>query len=193
MSIAQSLKVKADEIEVIKKELELTQTAFSGYNEAQKKEDIRLKELVDEIKSKNTQVAEEARKIREENTRLQAENANLKKELDSRPSQEEVLQRFRGTPAYYGELNERAAEKIQICWIVASRYLAANPEGDISGFLQEYLAEEEKLLAERAILSGEVALQDAADHSLQTPESATNPPLPSESTFVPQPLPPSDA
>lgn len=46
MSITQSLKVKADEAEVTKKELELMQTAYSGYREARKKEDVRMKELV---------------------------------------------------------------------------------------------------------------------------------------------------
>lgn len=52
MSIAQSLKVKAKEAEVLKTELEGTQTAFIAYKEARKVEDRRLKELVDDIKMK---------------------------------------------------------------------------------------------------------------------------------------------
>lgn len=92
MFIAQSLKVKADEVEVLKKELEGTQAAFLGYKEARKREDIRVKELVEEIKAKNVQAADDARKLR-------AENERLKKELDNRPSEEEVLSRFRGMPA----------------------------------------------------------------------------------------------
>lgn len=91
MSIARSLKVKADEAEEAKKELELSQTAFLGYKEARKKEDVQVKELVDEIKAKNAQDAEDVKRIQEENDRLRLENGKLKKELDSCPPEEEVL------------------------------------------------------------------------------------------------------
>lgn len=49
ITIAQSFKVKADEAEVLKRELVGTQPAFTAYKEAQKQEDIRVKELVDDI------------------------------------------------------------------------------------------------------------------------------------------------
>lgn len=122
-----------------------------------------MKKLVDEIKSKNAQAADDIRKLREENERLKVVNSKLEKELENRPSVEEILSRFRGTPAYYEELNDRDVEKIKICWRVASRYLADNPGGNIGGFLQASVADKEKLLSEKAMASGEGTSQVAPD------------------------------
>lgn len=105
MTIAQSLKVKAEEAEVLKNELEGTQAAFKAYKEAQQKEDIRVKGLVDDIMAKQTRAAEDVRLLQEQNDKL-------KKELASRLTEEEVLRSFRGTPTYYNELNDRAVKKI---------------------------------------------------------------------------------
>lgn len=62
-----------------------------------------------------------------------------------------------GTPTYYNELNDRSMEKIWIYWNMASWNLRENHGGDITGFLQEYLAEEEKHFAERQAVSGDAA------------------------------------
>lgn len=100
MTIVQSLKVKAEEADVLKKELEGTQAAFKAYKETQQKEDRRVKELVDDIRAKQTCAAEDVKLLREKNDKL-------KKELASHPKEGEMLRRFRGTLAYYNELNDR--------------------------------------------------------------------------------------
>lgn len=102
VSIAQRLRAKAEEADVLKKELEGTQAAFK---KAQRKVDVRVKEIVDGIQEKQVRAAEDVRPLREENDRL-------KKELVAKPSEEEILRAFRETPAYYNELNDRAMEKI---------------------------------------------------------------------------------
>lgn len=110
MSITHSLDVKAEEDDVLKKELEGTQAAFNAYEDAWEVEDPRVKELVDDIKAKQARATDNVRVLRRENERL-------KKEL-------------------------------------ASHYLAANPRGNIAGFLKAYVAEEQRLLAKReAIVS----------------------------------------
>lgn len=70
---------------------------------------------------------------------------------------------------------------------MASRYLAANPGGDISGFLREYIAEEEKLLTEKAVVDEEGTSQVVPDPSPQIDANQERPPPPSESTSNPPP------
>lgn len=69
------------------------------------------------------------------------ENKQLREELTSHPKSEDVIAGFRGTPAYYTKLNDKAVEKIQICWRVAIRYLDEIPGGPIDGFLECYTKE----------------------------------------------------
>lgn len=75
-------------------------------------------------------------------------------------------------------MNEKAVEKIQICWNVTSRYLAEIPGGAIDGFLERYIAEERKILAEREFFEGE-----SSGHQ-STPQ-----PSPGD-RFIPHPPPP---
>lgn len=78
-------------------------------------------------------------------TRLLEENRKLKEELDMRPIPEKVLEGFRGTPAYYTELNDKAVEKIKLCWDVASSYLAEFPGVPIDGFIERYINLEKEI------------------------------------------------
>lgn len=80
---------------------------------------------------------------------LREENRKLKKELEERPSPEKVFEGFQGTPAYYEELNDKAVEKIKLCWEVASSYLAEIPRGDVDGFIERYINLEEKIHLEK--------------------------------------------
>lgn len=75
-------------------------------------------------------------------------------------------------------MNEKAVEKIQICWNVTSRYLAEIPGGAIDGFLERYIAEERKILAEREFFEGE-----SSGHQ-STPQP------PPGDRFIPPPPPP---
>lgn len=60
-----------------------------------------------------------------------------------------MLEGFRGTAAYDTELNDKAVEKIQLCWDVASSYLAENPGGAIDGFIERYINLEERIHNEK--------------------------------------------
>lgn len=94
VTIAQSLKVKAEEVKVLRRELEGTQAAFKAYKEAQLQEDIRVKALVDDIRYKQVRAVEEVHLMREDNDRL-------KKELAVKPSEVVIIRAFRSTSAYY--------------------------------------------------------------------------------------------
>lgn len=104
--------------------------------------------MFEEFKRKYDLVAKDVRRQKEEIDRL-------KKELKARPKEKEILKKFRASPAYYTELNDKAVEKIQICWNVASRYLTEVPGGPIDGFLESYIQEENQLLEENKAAEGE--------------------------------------
>lgn len=80
-----------------------------------------MKELVDGIREKKVRAAEDVRLLLEENDRL-------KRGLVAKPSEVDIFQAFRDTPAYYKELNDMAAENIFTTWLVVSKYLTDNPE-----------------------------------------------------------------
>ncbi|MDV3180580.1 MAG: hypothetical protein Q8829_02775, partial [Candidatus Phytoplasma australasiaticum] len=88
---------------------------------------------------------------------------------------EEVLESFRGTPAYYEELNNKIFEKVNICWDIASAYLAENPGGDMDGFIEMYLTEE---------------LRSEEAKAAETGTSGTQPPPPPEEVREKTPPPP---
>lgn len=97
------------------------------------------------------------------------------------------MKKFRASPAYYTELNDKAVEKIHICWNVASRYLTEVPGRPIDGFLDRYIQEEKQLLAEKKALQGETSgLQD-----LLPPGDDFIPPPP-DNQEMPTPPPPGD-
>lgn len=157
VSIAKYLKVKADEAEVLRAEMEQTKISRQSFGKNREDEDVRVKELVDDLHDKQTQAAEDVRNMRAEVNRLKEELSRrpseeeverLKKELADRPMEEEVLRSFRSLDAYYAELNEKAAKKIYTTWTIASKYLYENPGGDFEGFIPVIIAEEERVLAE---------------------------------------------
>lgn len=80
---------------------------------------------------------------------LREKNWKLKKDLDYRPTPEKVLERFRGTPTYYEELNDKAVLKIKLWWKVASSYLAESLGGDVNRFVERYINLEEKIHLEK--------------------------------------------
>lgn len=66
VDIAQTLRVKAEEAEVWKREAETAQAALKSFKEAQLLEDIRMKELMNDIRDKNVWAAENVRNMRAE-------------------------------------------------------------------------------------------------------------------------------
>ncbi|KAL8091504.1 hypothetical protein AgCh_033937 [Apium graveolens] len=110
------------------KELSKEKETFTKYREVKERESREHKKAVAEAVK-----AQEA--IEQVVGSLRAEVENLKKELAARPRAEEVLEFFRGTPAYYEELNNKIFEKVNICWDIASAYLTENPSGDMDGFI----------------------------------------------------------
>ncbi|KAL8113234.1 hypothetical protein AgCh_020526 [Apium graveolens] len=152
----------------ISEELAGEKERFTKYREVKEKESREHKQAVTE--------AVKAREAAEQMVgSLRAEVENLKKEFASRPREEEVLESFRGTPDYYEELNNKIFEKVNICWDIASAYLAENPGGDMDGFIELYLAEE--LRREEAKTVGEGT-------------SRTQPPPPAEEVREKTPPPP---
>lgn len=59
MDIVQTLKVITEVEEVWRREAETTQAAFKVYKEAQLQEDIRMKEVIEDIRDKNVRAAED--------------------------------------------------------------------------------------------------------------------------------------
>lgn len=140
VSIAQNLRVKTDEVDVAKTELEKTQLAFKSYKEAKERDDANFKKLFADLKDKQVQLDNDVRELWEENDRL-------KKELENRPTEEDLLSRFRGSPAFYTEISEKACVvNLLECWFLLSY---GEPEGAIDGFLMCNLVEKEKIFAEK--------------------------------------------
>lgn len=137
-TIAENLKSKADARKGAEKELATVKKEFEDYKDAIAREDSAQKELFSQVKRGQEEAAKEV-------TRLLEKNRKLKEELERRPTPEKVLEGFRGTPAYYRELNDKAVEKIQLCWDVASRYLAEVLGGPIDGFIERYINLEEEI------------------------------------------------
>lgn len=96
---------------------------FKAYSDAKEKESGEQKKALAEAAKARDDVIQELGAFHED-------NAALKKELDARPQEEDVLTTFRGTPAYYGKLNNKIFEKVNLCWDIASVYLAENPGGN---------------------------------------------------------------
>ncbi|XP_074337313.1 uncharacterized protein LOC141674505 [Apium graveolens] len=125
---------------------------------------------------------------------MRTENQKLMDDLAARPTPEEVLEGFRGTPAYFEELNDKALEKIQICWNVASKYLVEEPQGTIDVFLEKYIEEETRLEQEKEAIQAKESGAGTSRNVPSFPGSplAEQPPVPEGDPEQP-PSPPADS
>lgn len=110
VSIAKTLKAKADESEVLKTELERTQSCYQSLRQSREAEDLRVQEFVNDLQDKQSRAADDVRDILAEVYKLKQELSKrpseeefkkLKEELANRPSEEEVLKAFRASEAYF--------------------------------------------------------------------------------------------
>lgn len=177
------LKVKAEAEEVWRREAEISQAALKAHKEAQLIEDMRMKELVNDIRDKNVRATSELQHIR-------AEVERLNKELAAMPSEADIIRAFRSHPSYYKELNDKAAEKIFTTRNVASKFLADYPGGQFEKFIPFYMDEEERLLAEARAARGNApestpnSEAPAPDSTISTQPAGDVPAPPPDSEYV---------
>lgn len=107
VNISRTLRAKADTGNAAKSELEKLQAAHKALKEATEKEQSNYKNLFDELKRKQDLAAENVRRQREEIDRQ-------KKDLEARSTEKVILEKFRASPAYYTDLDDKTVEKIQI-------------------------------------------------------------------------------
>ncbi|XP_074325211.1 uncharacterized protein LOC141662057 [Apium graveolens] len=185
--ITRSLQAKADAAEVYQTESERLSREIRELKEASAREAAAHKKILDEIRERQDRAEASVREMR-------AENQKLKDDLAARPTPEKVLAGFRGTPAYFEELNDKALEKIQICWNVASKYLGEEPHGTIDVFLEKYIEEETRLEQEKEAIR---AMDSGVGTSSNVPSFygsplAEQPPIPEGNPEQP-PSPPADS
>lgn len=159
------------------------QNEFKEYKIVAKKEDTSHKELFDQVRKGQEAVAKEV-------TRLQEENRKLREELENRTTPEKVLKGFRGNPAYFTELNDKAVEKIKLCWDMALSDLVEFPGGPIDGFIKRYISLEEEI--HRAKLAS--GTTDATNLPDENAQLGLNQPedLPPPDHSLPENLPPAE-
>ncbi|KAL8117015.1 hypothetical protein AgCh_023266 [Apium graveolens] len=178
---------KADAAEVYKTESERLSWEIQELKEASAREAAARKKILDEIRERQDRAEASVREMR-------AENQKLRDDLAARPTPEEVLAGFRGNPAYFEELNDKALEKIQICWNVASKYLGEESHGTIDVFLEKYIEEETRLEQEKEALR---AMESGVGTSSNVPSFSglplvEQPPVPEGNPEQP-PSPPADS
>lgn len=59
---------------------------------------------------------------------------------------EDVIQSFRDSEVYALKLEVKVAAKVRDTYFIMEAYLKANLDGDFDGFIEAFLAEEEKKL-----------------------------------------------
>lgn len=100
VSISRTLRAKADAGDATKSELEKLQVTHKAPKEANERVQSKYKNLFDELQRKQELAANDVRHQREEIDRL-------RKELEARPTEKVILEKFRTSPDYYTEVNAR--------------------------------------------------------------------------------------
>lgn len=121
--------------------MEKVKECYDSYRKSREEEDLRVSELVKDLREKQIRAADEVRDMRAEVSKLREEMSRrpseeeynrLREELGKRPSEEEVIGAFRGSDDYISELNEKAAEKIFVTWEVAPNFCLKTPEAALT-------------------------------------------------------------